>query len=305
MISAADFQKALQLECLVPSPRENWDISSPDVNRPGMQLCGYYEYFAYERPQVLGKMEMTYLEELSPENRSRILERFFAYRPPCVVICRNITPPSELVETAAHFQVHVFRSPLVTTRFCSRAMNYLNRSLAPHIVRHGVLLDIFGVGVMLTGRSGVGKSEAALELIKRGHQLVADDVVDICRIADDRLIGTAPDKIRHYMEIRGLGLVDVRALYGIGAVSASKTIDLVIELEHWDSSKTYDRIGVNEKTIDILGVQIPWQIMPIGPGRNLAILVEVAARNYSLKKAGYHPAREFLNNLHELGILDE
>lgn len=292
MISAKDFQEALRLECLVDSPRESWDIRTPDLNRPGMQFCGFYEYFAFERPQVIGKVEMAYLEQLSPEERQVTLEKYYTYHFPCVIICRGQVPPKELLEIAEKKQVHLYRTQQVTTKFSSAAINYLNRCLAPHMTRHGVLLDVYGVGVLLSGKSGVGKSEAALELVKRGHQLVADDIVDICRIADDRLIGTCPEKIRHYMEIRGIGIIDVKALYGVGAVSVSKTIDLIIELEAWDNKKIYDRIGYEDHTIELMGVHVPYQVMPVKPGRNLAIIVEVAARNLSLKRMGYNAARE-------------
>jgi len=299
LISARKFMEALNLECLVSSPREEWDIRTPDLNRPGMQFCGFYEFFAFERPQIIGKVEMTYLERQEPEKRRAILEEYFSYRIPCVVICRGMTPPPELLEVAREHQVHVFRTDSVTTKLSARAITYLNRCLAPHVTRHGVLLDVYGVGVLLTGKSGVGKSEAALELIKRGHQLVSDDVVDICRIADDRLIGKSPKKIRHFMEIRGIGLIDVRAMYGIGAVAVSKSIDLIIELESWDENKAYDRIGITEQTIEIMGVHVPYQEMPVKPGRNLAIIVEVAARNHSLKREGYNSARELVNELQE------
>ena len=295
MIHAQDFQSALGLECLVSSPNDVWDIRSPDLNRPGMQFCGFYEFFAFERPQVIGKVEMAYLEKRTPEERRSLLDTFFSYNIPCVVICRNMTPPPELIEAARRRQVHLFRSPLVTTRFTVSAIHYLNRTIAPHVTRHGVLLDVYGVGVLLTGKSGVGKSEAALELIKRGHQLVADDVVDICRISDDRLIGTCPEQVRHLMEIRGIGIIDIKAMYGIGAVAVSKSIDLMIELELWDDDKAYDRIGGEEDKIEILGVPVPRQTIPIKPGRNLAIIVEVAARNLSLRKSGY-------NAVHELNL---
>ncbi|MBQ3278322.1 MAG: HPr(Ser) kinase/phosphatase [Clostridia bacterium] len=292
MISAKDFQEALHLECLVDSPRDSWNIRTPDLNRPGMQFCGFYEYFAFERPQVIGKVEMAYLEQLSPEVRRNTLEQYYTYRFPCVIVCRGQVPPKELLEIAEKHQVHLFRTSLVTTKFCSAAINYLNRCLAPHMTRHGVLLDVYGVGVLLSGKSGVGKSEAALELVKRGHQLVADDIVDICRIADDRLIGTCPEKVRHYMEIRGIGIIDVKALYGVGSVSLSKTIDLIIELETWNNQKFYDRIGFEDHTIELMGVQVPYLVMPVKPGRNLAIIVEVAARNLSLKRMGHNAARE-------------
>ena len=295
MIQAHDFQSALGLECLVDSPNESWDIRSPDLNRPGMQFCGFYEFFAFERPQVIGKVEMAYLEKRTPEERQKLLDQFFSYRIPCVVICRNMAPLPELIEAARNHHVHLYRSSLVTTRFTVSAIHYLNRCLAPHVTRHGVLLDVYGVGILLTGKSGVGKSEAALELIKRGHQLIADDVVDICRIAEDRLIGTCPEQVRHLMEIRGIGVIDIRAMYGIGAVALSTSIDLMIELELWDENKPYDRIGGEEGKIEILGVPIPRQTIPIKPGRNLAIIVEVAARNLSLRRSGH-------NAIHELSL---
>ena len=197
MISARDFESALQLTALVRSSKAEWDIRTPDLNRPGIQFCGFYEFFPFERPQVIGKAEMAYLEQQPEDTRKEILERYFSHPVPCVVICRNLTPPSDLLSVAAAHDVSVFSSPLVTSKFVALAIHYLNRSLAPHMTRHGVLLDVYGVGVFLSGKSGVGKSEAALELVKRGHQLVADDVVDICRISDDRLIGTCPEKVRH------------------------------------------------------------------------------------------------------------
>ena len=292
MISVRDFETVLKLTTLVPSSRTEWDIRTPDLNRPGMQFCGFYEFFAFERPQVIGKAEMAYLEEQQADKRREILERYFSYPVPCLIICRNLVPPSDLLEIAGSHQVPVYSSPLVTSKFVALAINFLNRSLAPHMTRHGVLLDVYGVGVFLSGKSGVGKSEAALELVKRGHQLVADDVVDICRISDDRLIGTCPEKVRHLMEIRGIGVIDVKAMYGIGAVAFSKSIDLIIELESWDENKAYDRIGLQDNEIEIMGVHVPRQTMPIKPGRNLAIIVEVAARNFSLKRSGYNAARE-------------
>ena len=265
MISAKDFETALHLECLVPSSRTEWDIRTPDLNRPGMQFCGFYEFFAFERPQLIGKVEMAYLERQTPESRKEILDKYFSYPVPCIIICRNLTPPGEFLVAARAHDVPVYSSPMVTSKFTAIAINYLNRRLAPHITRHGVLLDVYGVGVFLSGKSGVGKSEAALELIKRGHQLVADDVVDICRIADDRLIGTCPEKIRHLM----------------------------------DENKAYDRIGLQDEEIEIMGVRVPHQLMPIKPGRNLAIIVEVAARNLSLKRTGYNAARELLSMLQD------
>ena len=292
MISARDFQEALHLDCLVEPSGDEWDIRTPDLNRPGMQFCGFYEFFAYERPQLIGKVEMAYLEEKTADERYAILDRYFSYPVPCLIICRGLQPPKELITIARTHHVPVYSSQAMTSKFTAMAIHYLNRCLAPHVTRHGVLLDVYGVGVLLSGKSGVGKSEAALELIKRGHQLVADDVVDICRISDNRLIGTCPEKVRHFMEIRGIGVIDVKALYGIGAVAVSKTIDLIIELETWDENRDYDRIGLKDDEIEIMGVSVPHQTMPIRPGRNLAIIVEVAARNLSLKRSGYNAARE-------------
>ncbi len=294
MIQAKEFQEALKLECLVSSPNDTWDFRTPDLNRPGMQFCGFYEYFAFERPQVIGKVEMSYLEKQSPEERRRILDTYFSYHIPCVVICRNMIPPPELMELAEKHGIYVFRSAAVTSKFTVAAIHFLNRALAPHVTRHGVLLDVYGVGVLLTGKSGVGKSEAALELVKRGHQLVADDVVDICRISDERLIGTCPERVRHLMEIRGIGVIDVQAMFGIGAVSFSKSIDLIMELDATEEDESCDRIGLEDHTVEILGVPVPCQTIPIKPGRNLAIIVEVASRNLSLKRAGFNAARELI-----------
>ncbi len=297
MIRAAQFQEDLQLECLVPSAAEEWDIHGADINRPGMQLCGYYEYFAYERPQVLGKVEMSYISEQPPEKRREILTRYFSYDIPCVVICRGMEPCGEFLEAASKRGIPVYRTPVVTSKFAVQILNYLNRVLAPHAFRHGVLLDVYGIGVMLSGKSGVGKSEAALELIKRGHQLVADDLVDICRVSENQLIGTSPERIRNLMEVRGIGIIDIRAMYGISAVAESKTIDMIMELVPWNGEKVYDRVGLVEENIEILGVPVIHQIMPVGPGRNLAIIIEVAARNFSLKRMGYHAAMKLNDSL--------
>ena len=301
MILARDFQEALKLDCLVSSPNDAWDFRTPDLNRPGMQFCGFYEFFAFERPQVIGKVEMSYLDRQPPEDRRRILEKYMSYRIPCIVICRNLTPPAELIELAQKHQVFVFRTEAVTSRFTVAAIHYLNRCLAPHITRHGILLDVYGVGVLLTGKSGVGKSEAALELIKRGHQLVADDVVDICRISEERLIGTCPERIRNLMEIRGIGVIDVRAMFGIGAVAVSKSIDLVMELTNPEpeDQEMPDRIGLEDRFLEILGISVPCLKIPIKAGRNLAIIVEVASRNFSLKRAGINPARSLSSLFHE------
>ena len=297
MISVEKFKQDLNLTCLVPCKRKELNIKSPDLNRPGMQFCGFYDYFAWERPQLIGIVEMAYLERQDSETRSSMLSRYFSYDLPCVVICRNLTPPPELLNLAREADIPVFRTDQVTTRFTAQLIQYLARELAPHEVRHGVLVDVYDVGVLLIGRSGVGKSEAALELIKRGHMLVADDVVDICRLADGRLIGTCPEVVRHLMEIRGLGLIDIQAMFGISAVASSKTIDLVLQLESWDENKSYDRIGLEDNSMEILGVPVKQITLPVRPGRNLAIIIQVAARNLSLMRMCYHPALDLNKKL--------
>ena len=300
MIQAASFAKHMQLTELSPSSRKEWDIRTADLNRPGMQFCGFYEYFAYERPQVIGKVEMTYLDAMDPQTRRNMLETYFSYKIPCVICCRGLNPPEDLLDAAKRHHVAVYRSEQVTTRFTFNLINYLNRCLAPRITRHGVLVDVYGVGVLLTGESGVGKSEAALELVRRGHQLVADDVVDICRLSDTELIGECPEMVRHFMEIRGIGIIDIRAMYGVGAVSISKSIDLVMNMEKWVEGKDYERFGLADEYVTILGVQVPYQIMPVRPGRNLAIIVEVAARNLFLKRLGYSAPHELDRRMNEM-----
>jgi HPr kinase/phosphorylase len=300
LINIEEFVEKLNLTVLSPTTKTEMDVSTADINRPGMQFCGFYDYFAHTRPQVIGKVEMTYLESLEPEALGDVLERYMNYELPCVVVCWEMTPPRVLIDKARARDIPVFQSKVKTTKFEFQAIMYLNRCLAPHVTRHGVLVDVYGVGTLLTGESGVGKSEAALELVKRGHQLVADDVVDICRVADDRLTGEAPEMVRHFMEIRGIGIIDIRAMYGVGSVVISKSIDMVIHMEKWDSSKEYDRLGLTEETVTILGVKIPYQIMPVRPGRNLAIIIEVAARNLSLKRLGYSAAHELDRRLNEM-----
>ena len=300
MISAADFAHELHLSVASPTTKTELDIRSADLNRPGMQFCGFYDYFAYERPQVIGKVEMTYLESLEGEQRQSMLRTYFSYDLPCVIVCRGMEPPQDLLDAARARDIPVYTTPIQTTRLSFLAITYLNRKLAPSVTQHGVLVDVYGMGILLTGESGIGKSETALELVRRGHQLVADDVVDITRVSDTRLIGRCPEMVRHFMEIRGIGIIDIRAMYGVGAVSQSKTIDLVMQMERWVPDKEYDRLGLSDDYITILGVKVPQQIMPVRPGRNLAIIVEVAARNLSLKRLGFNAAQELDRRLNEM-----
>ena len=300
MISAEEFVKALNLTVISPSAKKGIQFSSAELNRPGMQFAGYYEHFAYERPQVIGKVEMSYLYELEDSVRLERLRKYFTYPIPCIIICRGMHPPEEMLALAAENDVPVYGTDWVTTRFSLNATNYLSYELAPRSTVHGVLMDVYGIGVMLTGDSGVGKSEAALELVKRGHQLVADDVVDICRITPSRLIGESPETVRHFMEIRGIGIIDIKAMYGISAVLMSKSIDLVIHLENWKEKKAYDRLGLAEDFTTIMDVRVPHVVLPVRPGRNLAVVIEVAARNFSLKQLGYSAAQELDRRLNEM-----
>ena len=300
MIKAKDFIQELNLRVLSPSSKEEMDIHSAELNRPGLQFVGYYEHFPHDWPQVVGLTEMSYLESLSDDVRRQRLEAYFSYKIPCIIICRGMKPLDDMMELAAAYDVPIFGTEVVTTRFVASALNYLNRSLAPRATLHGVLVDVYGMGVLITGESGVGKSEAALELVRRGHQLVADDVVDVCRITENRLIGESPETVRHFMEIRGIGIIDIKAMYGISAVLTSKTIDLVIHLEAWKEKKAYDRLGLTEDFTTIMDVRVPHLVLPVRPGRNVAVVIEVAARNYSLKQMGYSAAQELDRRLNDL-----
>jgi len=299
-ISIEDMIRVLDMEVVYEGKSLSIDIETSDINRPGLQFAGFFDYFAVERIQVIGKVEMTYLDSMDPDIRSERLDRFFGSGIPCVLISRNMEVPEYLLESARKFGCPIIRSRRVTTSIIHRMINYLDSALAPRITRHGVLVDVYGVGVLLMGESGIGKSETALELVKRGHRLVADDAVEIKKVAENRLIGDAPDLIRHFMEIRGIGIIDIKAMYGIGAVINSKAIDIVIYLEFWDNNKEYDRLGLTEEYTDILGVKLPKVVVPVRPGRNLAIIVEVAVRNWRLKHMGYNPAQELDNRLNSL-----
>ena len=255
MISLKEFIDTLELESVVMGDRDELELETSDVNRPGLQLSGFFDYFASDRLQVVGKAEMQYLLALEPEVRKERLDQYMSFNPPVVVVCRNMPCPPEMVEAAQHNNVPLLRSRLVTTRFMLQASMFIGAKLAPRITRHGVLMDVFGIGVMITGESGVGKSEAALELVKRGHRLVADDVVEICKVSDVRLVGESPEMVRHFMEIRGVGIINVKNMYGVGAVINSKSIDMVIHLELWDNNKNYDRLGLDEDFTAVLGVK--------------------------------------------------
>ncbi len=276
------------------------DIDTSDINRPGLQFAGFFDYFAHDRIQVLGKVEMTYLRQLDEDIRGRYLDKFFSYDIPCAIISRGMDIPDYILHYAKKYKRPVLRSDMTTTKLINKLIGYLDSQLAPRITKHGVLVDVYGVGIFLMGESGIGKSETALELIKRGHRLVADDAVEIKKVAEQRLVGEAPELIRHFMEIRGIGIIDIKAMYGVGAVINNKPLDLAIYLEFWDNEKEYDRLGLVEDYTEILGVKLPKIVIPVRPGRNLAIIVEVAARNWRLKKLGYNSAKELDNRLNAL-----
>lgn len=269
-------------------------ITSTDINRPGLQLAGYLEYFGNDRIQIIGKGETAYLDELSSEERYRRIEEFFKCGFPCMVVARGIKVPDEMIEVSQKYNIPVLITDDITSRFMSGLIRHLNLKMAPRVSRHGVLVEVYGEGILILGESGVGKSETALELVKRGHRLVADDVVEIRKVSDKTLVGTAPDVIRHFMEIRGIGILDVKKLFGVGSVKVTENINLVIQLELWNNKKNYDRLGLVEEYTDILGIKVPSLNIPVRPGRNLAIIVEVAAINNRQKKMGYNAA-EVLN----------
>ena len=291
MLSQQNFVKALDLEVLNPSTERSLQISVADVCRPGIQFAGYFEVFANARPQVIGKTEMAYLMSLPEDVRRERLERYFSYEIPCIIIARGMDCPEELLAQAKAHEVPLYRTKAETSAFTSKAITYLAEVLAPRVTQHGVLVDVFGVGVLITGESGVGKSECALELIKRGHLLVADDVVDIARVGR-KLRGESPEVVRDLMELRGIGIVDIKSIFGIGATMRRKSIDIIIHLEAWSPEKDYDRLGTHDRQMDILGISVPLIEIPVRPGRNLAIIVEIAARNWRLRSEGYDAVNE-------------
>lgn len=295
-VSVKELMKDLNLEIIYSPEAIDAKIGSSDVNRPGLQLTGFYKYFAYERVQVIGKVEWTYFNGLSAEVRQKRAEELLSYPMPCLIITRDLEVHEEFIEAAKKFRRPIFRKKISTTKFISVITNYLEDKLAPVITRHGVLVDVYGIGIFMIGESGIGKSETALELIKRGHRLISDDAVEIKK-KDDTLEGTAPEIIRHFMEIRGIGILDIKHLYGVGAVRDEKMIELVIELENWKQGKEYNRLGLDNDHMEMLGIEIEKITIPIKPGRNLAMIIEVAARNYKQKIMGFNAAETLSDRL--------
>lgn len=272
-------------------------IDENDVTRPGLQLMGFYEYFNPERMQIIGKMEFAYLSTIDEETRTQRLDALMSRHISALIIARELPYFSEMLDLAKKYEVPLLRSKESTSNFISGLIAFLNLNLAPRITRHGVLIEIYGEGVFITGESGVGKSETAIELVKRGHRLVADDAVEIRKVSNISLVGSSPDNIRHFLELRGIGIINARRLFGIGAVKNTEKIELIVEMEQWNPEKIYDRMGVDTQFATILGVKIPMLTIPVKPGRNLAVILEVAAMNNRQKKMGYNAAAELLDQL--------
>jgi HPr kinase/phosphorylase len=280
-------------------PREAAQVSvcSKEVNRPGLALAGYTAHFDATRVQIIGYTEMQYLAQLEEAKRARRLKTFLALRPCAVLLTRNLECPAEMMELATRYEVPLLRTSESTSGCMAALISYLAVELAERVTRHGVLVEVYGQGVLILGQSGAGKSETAVELIKRGHRLVADDAVEIRKVSDKTLVGSAPDNIRHFIELRGIGIINARRIFGMGAVKLTEKINIVIQLEPWDNEKVYDRLGLDEEYVEILGIRVPADVVPVKPGRNLSIIVEAAAMNNRQKMMGYNAARELLHSL--------
>lgn len=283
-LKITDFAKVMELEILHLG-KEYMTLSTTNINRPGIQLTGFYTHFGADRVQIMGEMEFAYLRNLTPEERYKSLDKYFSYPLPCLILSTNLEPFPEMMELVQKHQIPLLRSKLRTTLIFNNVIAYLNEVLAPTMTMHGVLVDMYGQGVLITGKSGIGKSETALELIQRGHRLVSDDAV-IVKLVNDRIIGTSPEITRFFIEVRGIGIIDVKTMFGIGAVKLTKVIDMVVHLEQWDERKAYDRLGGEPELTDILGHKLPKITVPVRPGRNMAVILEVAARHQRLKDMG-------------------
>ncbi len=291
--------KAHSLETIYmpDKPESELAIHSQDVNRPGLMFAGYEKYFDPLRVEFVGLAEMSYLTELDEATQRERVELFFSLKPPVVIITRNIDILPVMLEMAEKYEVPLLRTAEPTSGIMATLISYLNTELAERITRHGVMVEVYGEGILILGDSGVGKSETAVELIKRGHRLIADDAVEIRRVSSKTLVGAAPDNIRHFIELRGIGIVNARNIFGIGSVKLTEKINMVIQLEQWDSSKAYDRLGLEDEYFTILGIKVPATVVPVKPGRNLAIIIEIAAMNNRQKRMGYNAARELMQQL--------
>ena len=290
--------KELSLNVIsMPSDPDGILVSSMDVNRPGLELNGFYDYYDTSRIMIFGNAETAFLNSVSSEQRAKVLGEIFSKKPPAAIVARDLKPCPELVEATKANGVPLLSTSETTSTLVAALVSFMNVELAPRITRHGVLVEVYGEGILLVGDSGVGKSETAIELIKRGHRLIADDAVIIRRVSAKTLVGEAPDNIKHFIELRGIGIINARRIFGMGAVKLTENIDMVINLEIWDNQKIYDRMGIDREYTEILGIKVPVLTIPVKPGRNLAIIIEVAAMNNRQKKMGYNAAQELLSNL--------
>ncbi|WP_010676583.1 HPr(Ser) kinase/phosphatase [Bacillus timonensis] len=296
-VSTKDLIEKFKFELVSGEEGINRPITTSDISRPGIELAGFFDYYPAERIQLLGKTELTFFDKLSRDEKMYRMEKLCTDITPVIIISRGMDVPPELIEASERESVPVIKSPSKTTRLSSRITNFLESKLAPTTAVHGVLVDIYGVGVLIIGKSGVGKSETALELVKRGHRLVADDCVEIRQEDEDTLVGSAPELIEHLLEIRGLGIINVMTLFGAGAIRNFKRITLVINLELWDQTKQYDRLGLEEDKMKIIDTELTKYTVPVRPGRNLAVIIEVAAMNYRLKRMGVNAAEDFTKRL--------
>lgn len=298
-VTIKDILKKFNLELISGEDGIDRPVTTSDISRPGLEMAGFFDYYPEERIQLLGMTELTFLSKLNEEDRKYRLQRLCTDITPGIIITRNLDVPEELIEASERESVPVMRTKMKTTRMVSHLTNFLELRLAPTVAVHGVLVDVYGVGVLITGQSGVGKSETALELVKRGHRLVADDCVEIRQEDQDTLVGNSPALIEHLLEIRGLGIINVMTLFGAGAVRSYKRITMCVNLEIWDQKKQYDRLGLDEDKMKIFDVEIPKYTIPVRPGRNLTVIIEVAAMNYRLKRMGVNTAKEFTARLEE------
>ena len=284
-------------ELYLPKSADEIFITSRDVNRPGLELNGFCDYFDPKRIAILCRSEMALLNKWGDEEKARVIHRYFALKPPAVIVARGIQPCSTMLENAKLYGIPLLSAQDSTSNVVAGLVSFLNVELAPRITRHGVLVEVYGEGILLVGDSGVGKSETAIELIKRGHRLIADDAVEIRRVSNKSLVGRAPENIRHFIELRGVGIINARRIFGMGAVKLTEKIDMCINMELWDATKVYDRMGIDSEYTEILGIRVPVMTIPVKPGRNLAVIIEVAAMNNRQKKMGYNAAQELLSSL--------
>ncbi len=297
-VSMKKFAEKMDVKNLTPEiDLDDLEITQSDANRPALQLAGFFDYFDHHRVQIIGQVEYTYMEKQGVEKSAEMIGKIMSYKIPCIIFCRDLPVEEEFLRLAREYKIPIFSSKADTSAFSAEVTRWLKVELAPRISIHGVLVDIYGEGVLITGESGIGKSEVALELIHRGHRLVSDDVVEIKKVSDATLIGSAPDITRHFIELRGIGIVDAKTLFGVESVKNTQSIDLVIKLEEWNKDQEYDRMGLEENYIEYLGNKVVCHSIPIRPGRNLAVICESAAVNFRQKKMGYNAAKELYNRV--------